>query len=382
MNQLDPNKNSLPKSGIVIAGGGTAGHLLPGLAVAEELQKSGWKKDQIVFIGSGRGIEKELVPASGYRLWALTGRGLNGRRISLANLWNFVGICWAILKATWILARLRPRAVLSLGGYAALPGALGAVILRVPLVLAEQNAVASATNRLLKNFAKAAAVPNAGTGLKNEVVTGNPIRESVLEAHHLGRKSRSDLGWPPHDPVVVVFGGSLGSLRINEAVWQAASSTQLPTIHHVVGRRDWEKVPASLPNTIRSLEYDENLPKAIAAADLVVCRPGGSTSAELAVLGVPAILVPLPNAPNDHQRRNAEVLMKAGLATLVEDAELDGQRLSSEIDRMLNEFKGSGDPDGERHRRSVGYPNATRNVADLVLTHASGEQPPTDRKAG
>jgi UDP-N-acetylglucosamine:LPS N-acetylglucosamine transferase len=119
-----------------------------------------------------------------------------------------------------------------------------------------------------------------------------------------------------------VFGGSLGSLRINEAVWQAASSTQLPTIHHVVGRRDWEKVPASLPNTIRSLEYDENLPKAIAAADLVVCRPGGSTSAELAVLGVPAILVPLPNAPNDHQRRNAEVLMKAGLATLVEDAEL------------------------------------------------------------
>ena len=114
----------------------------------------------------------------------------------------------------------------------------------------------------------------------------------------------------------------------------------------------------------------------------MVCRPGGSTSAELAVLGVPAILVPLPNAPNDHQRRNAEVLMKAGLATLVEDAELDGQRLSSEIDRMLNEFKGSGDPDGERHRRSVGYPNATRNVADLVLTHASGEQPPTDRKAG
>ena len=174
MNQLDPNKNGLPKSGIVIAGGGTAGHLLPGLAVAEELQKSGWKKDQIVFIGSGRGLEKELVPASGYRLWALTGRGLNGRRISLANLWNFAGICWAILKATWILARLRPRAVLSLGGYAALPGALGAVILRVPLVLAEQNAVASATNRLLKNFAKAAAVPNAGTGLKNEVVTGNP----------------------------------------------------------------------------------------------------------------------------------------------------------------------------------------------------------------
>tara|TARA_Y100001970_G_scaffold294249_1_gene449140 strand:- start:5688 stop:6836 length:1149 start_codon:yes stop_codon:yes gene_type:complete len=380
MNDLERNKKGRPKGGIVIAGGGTAGHLLPGLAVADELQRLGKSKDQIVFIGSARGIEKELVPASGYRLWALTGRGLNGRRVSLANLGNLIGICLGVLKGAWLIARLRPRVVLSLGGYAALPGAIGAVILRVPLVLAEQNAVASAANRLLRSFAKAAAVPSLGTGLKNEVVTGNPVRESVLEAHQLGRQSRAELGWPPHDPVVVVFGGSLGSLRINEALWQAASITELPMIHHVVGRRDWKVLPDALPQTIKSFEYDENLPKAIAAADLVVCRPGGSTSAELAVLGVPAILVPLPNAPNDHQRRNAEVLVQAGFATLVEDAELDGNRLSIEIERMLNEFKGSADPDGERQRRSVGHPRATRNVADLVLKYASGEAPSIDRE--
>ena len=380
MKDSNSQQSGLSKCEVVIAEGGTAGHLLPGLAVAEELQKDGWDKDQIVFIGSARGLEKQLVPEAGYRLWALTGRGLNGRRISLANFWNLIGICWAVVRAIWIIARLRPRVVLSLGGYAALPGALGAVILRVPLVLAEQNAAASATNRLLRNFAKAAAVPSPGTGLKNEVVTGNPIRDSVLEAHQLGRKSRPELGWPRHDPVVVVFGGSLGSLRINRALWQAASSAQLPIIHHVVGRRDWHAVPSSLPENIRSLEYDDNLPKAIAAADLVVCRPGGSTSAELAVLGVPAILVPLPNAPNDHQRRNADVLVKAGFATVVDDAELDGKRLTTEIERMLSASQGSDDPDSERHRRSVGFPRATRNVADLVLIHASGKQSPNGRK--
>ena len=155
MKDSNSQQSGLSKCEVVIAGGGTAGHLLPGLAVAEELQKDGWNKDQIVFIGSARGLEKQLVPESGYRLWALTGRGLNGRRISLANFWNLIGICWAVVRAIWIIARLRPRVVLSLGGYAALPGALGAVILRVPLVLAEQNAAASATNRLLRNFAKA-----------------------------------------------------------------------------------------------------------------------------------------------------------------------------------------------------------------------------------
>ena len=378
MSDSERNSGDSSRGTIVIAGGGTAGHLLPGLAVADELHRRGWAKDQIVFIGSARGIEQELVPASGYRLRALTGRGLNGRRVNLANFWNLLGILWGIVKAVGIIARARPRVVLSLGGYASLPGALGALLLRVPLVLAEQNAVASATNRLLTKFAKAAAVPSLGTGLKNEVVTGNPVRESVLIAHHLGRKNRAELGWPQNDPVVVVFGGSLGSLRINQALWQAASSAKLPTIHHVVGQRDWHLLPESLPKTVRSFEYDEDLPKALAAADLVVCRPGGSTSAEIALLGVPAILVPLPNAPNDHQRRNAEVLVKAGFATILEDAQLDGKRLSTEVDRMLNEYQESMDPDDARRRRSIGHPRATRNVADLVVKHASGKQLPID----
>jgi len=179
---------------------------------------------------------------------------------------------------------------------------------------------------------------------------------------------------------VVVFGGSLGSLRINQALWQAAHTSELPLIHHVVGHRDWNQVPEGLPDTIKVLEYDDELPKAIAAADLVVCRPGGSTTAELALLGVPAVLVPLPNAPNNHQLRNAEHLVDAGLATIVEDAEFDGARFNKEMNQMLERFKGSVDPDLERRRRSVGRPGATQKVVDLVLKHSSKEPPIADPK--
>ena len=261
------------RGGVLISGGGTAGHLLPGLAVAEELVNRGCKRNEIAFVGSARGVEVSMVPAAGFRLRALSGRGLNGRRISLPNLWNLLAILWGVLRGIFVVGRCRPGIVLSLGGYAALPASVGAILFRVPLVLAEQNSAASGVNRLLTKYAKAAAVPHSGTGLRNEVVTGNPVRESVIEADRLGRSSRSELQWPSEDPVVVVFGGSLGSRRINEAIWQASSHSDLPLIYHVVGERDWHMLPVDLPNKIKAIPYDKELPKAMAAADLIVCRP-------------------------------------------------------------------------------------------------------------
>jgi len=370
------------QGGLIIAGGGTAGHLLPGLAVAGELVKRGWGKEAIGFVGSARGIEVDMVPAAGYELRALSGRGLNGRRVSIQNFWNLLTIIWGILRGIFIVARHRPGIVLSLGGYAALPAAAGAIILRIPLVLAEQNLVASGVNRLLTRYARAAAVPHFGTGLKNEVRTGNPVRESVIEAHELGRSNRVELKWPTEEPIVVVFGGSLGSRRINEALWDAAEISDLPTVHHVVGKRDWQMLPKSLPRTIRAIEYDEELPKAMAAADLIVCRPGGSTVAEIALLGVPAILIPLPHAPNDHQRRNAEWLVDSGLAIVVADEELDGIRLSTEINMMLDKIQREDDPELARQERSIGPRDATQRVADLVVNHCLTPVPTDDRKDG
>ncbi len=136
------------KGGIIVAGGGTAGHLLPGIAVVDKLVERGWPRDAVLFVGSSRGVELEMVPSAGYELTALSGRGLNGRRVSLQNLLNLAGIMWAIFRGIWIVKRRRPSVVLSLGGYAALPAGLGALLFKVPLVLAEQNAAASAANRL------------------------------------------------------------------------------------------------------------------------------------------------------------------------------------------------------------------------------------------
>lgn len=357
------------KGGIIVAGGGTAGHLLPGIAVVDKLVERGWPRDAVLFVGSSRGVELEMVPSAGYELTVLSGRGLNGRRVSLQNLLNLVGIMWAIFRGIWIVKRRRPSVVLSLGGYAALPAGLGALLFKVPLVLAEQNAAASAANRLMTKFAKAAAVPRAGTGLKNEVVTGTPVRQAVLQADGEGRLLRTELGWPLDAPVIVVFGGSLGSRRINEAVWEAAKIGHLPLLHHVVGRRDWSAVPEALPVNVMTYEYDDDLPKAMAASDLVVCRPGGSSVAEIAVLGLPAVLVPLPNAPNDHQNRNASFLVDSGLAVSVPDEEFDGERFRDEIERMLTRFRSECDPDIARRERSVGYRDATERVADLVTKH-------------
>ncbi len=368
------------QGGIIVAGGGTAGHLLPGIAVADALVKRGWPREAVLFVGSSRGVELEMVPAAGYGLVALSGRGLNGRRVSPQNLLNLGAIIWAIFRGSWIVRRRRPSVVLSLGGYAALPAGIGAVVFRVPLVLAEQNAAASAANRLMTKFAKAAAVPCAGTGLRNEVVTGNPVRQAVLRADRDGRSLRNGLGWPINKPVIVVFGGSLGSRRINQAVWEAAKVGDLPFIHHVVGRRDWQALPKNLPANVMSYEYDDDLPNAMAASDLVVCRPGGSSVAEIALLGLPAVLVPLPNAPNDHQSRNAKFLVDSGLAVSVPDEEFDGERFRDEIERMLRKFRSEFDPDLARRERSVGYRDAAERVADLVMQHCLARCVPSDQK--
>ena len=381
----------------LIAGGGTAGHLVPGIAVAQALADLGWPTDQIHFVGSARGLDAELVPAAGFGLTVLPGRGINRRRLNLTNLKAAWSLLRGIAKGVRLVRKMRPAVVLSLGGYAALPGSIGAIIWRVPLVLVEQNAAASATNLMLSRFAKAAAVPVLGTGLRKEVVTGNPVRAEVValakrvsaQDQPAARQAlRDELGWPdvpdvPDAKAVVVFGGSLGSGRINQATWQALERLSEPGtacaqlfIYHVVGQRDWDELPVvakSQPPTLyRPVRYDDNLPLALAAADLVVCRAGASTVAELSVLAKRAVLVPLPGAPRDHQRRNAEILVKANQAVIVNDAELDGERLLAEIAASHSAGSSASSADAATPASpAFSGPQSAGSVAQLAIKHAT-----------
>ncbi len=369
----------------MIAGGGTAGHVLPGVAVANELVRRGHERDGIHFVGAARGPEADLVPAAGYGVTLLPGRGLQ-RRLSLANLAAALGLLRAALVSIRLLWRMRPSVVLVLGGYAAASCALAAVLLRIPMVVADQNARAGAVNRLAARFARACAVPFADTDLPRAVVTGNPVREQVLDraANPDPDGARRELGIPQDRAGIAVFAGSLGAQRINaataEAVRGAWGDRSDLAVHHVVGARDWDApgraggvafaetaTDGAAGVLYQPVRYEDRMDLVLDAADLVVCRAGGTTVAELAVMGVPSILVPLPIATRDHQRANAAELVEAGAAVLVGDDELDAGRLVAEVEAVSVEADGL--QAMAAAAAACGRPDAAGAVADLLEQH-------------
>jgi UDP-N-acetylglucosamine--N-acetylmuramyl-(pentapeptide) pyrophosphoryl-undecaprenol N-acetylglucosamine transferase len=365
----------------LIAGGGTAGHVQPAIAIARALADRGHPAASIEVVGSERGIETRLVPAAGFALTTLPGRGFE-RRLSLRNVRSAFALLVAFGRAWRLVGRRKPRVVVSVGGYASVPCALAAVLRRVPVVVAEQNAAPGAANRLVGRFAKACAVSFEGTPLPRAVVTGNPVRPEVLAIDRVrdASSARTKLDVEPGRRVVLVFGGSLGALRINRAAldaarrWVARSDLHL---RHVVGTRDWAEItaggppiPADAPLRYQAVEYDDDMPTSLAAADIAVCRAGASTSFELLAVGLPAVLVPSPYVTADHQTANARHIERAGAAVVVPDAELDGERLVAEVDTLLS------DPHRLAQMASAGRaaarPDAADAIAELVEQHARG----------
>lgn len=359
----------------LIAGGGTAGHVLPGIAVARELVERGHDAASIHFVGASRGIEAELVPTAGFDITLLPGRGVQ-RRLTWDNVGAVLGLTRAAVQAVGLVRRRRPAVVLALGGFASAAVSVAAVLWRVPLVVADQNARAGAANKLVARFAAACAVPFPETDLPRAVVTGNPVREEILAAGADRDRdaARRELDLPLDRILLVAFAGSLGARRLNRAVEGAVttwSGRDDLAVYHVVGARDWEARPELAPTRLdyRPVRYESRMQLALAAADLVVCRSGGTTVAELAVIGVPSILVPLPIATRDHQTANAGPLVRAGAAVLVPDGELDADRLVDEVDAIV-----AGGPSRlatmADAARSLGRPDAARAVADLVESSA------------
>lgn len=353
---------------VLVSGGGTGGHVYPALALAEELRERG---RTVRFVGSRRGLEATAVPAAGFEIDLLPGRGLQ-RRLTFANVGVMVGAVMALFRAFRIVGRHRPAVVVGVGGYASLPCVVAARLRRVPVVVHEQNAAPGLANRIAVRLGGRAAVSLPDTPLAGATLVGNPVR-SVIAA--------VERDPDPGMPLVLVFGGSLGARRINEAVvglvglWRARDDVH---IRHVSGRRDHPDVEQALA-ALRApddrlrydlVAYEEHMEACYAAATVAVCRAGAVTVAELAAVGLPAVLVPLPGAPGDHQTRNAAVMAEAGAAVMVPDADCSSERVATVLDALLS------DPARlermSRAARSLARLDAAARLADLVEEAARG----------
>lgn len=358
-----------PEKVILITGGGTGGHVYPAIAVAEELVRRGHDRASVRFVGARRGLEARAVPDAGFSIDLLPGRGIR-RSLRPSAIRENLGAVWGLLRAFTsalaIVRRHRPQVVFGVGGYAALPCVLAARLHRVPVIVHEQNAAPGVTNRVAVRLGARAAVSLPGTPLRDGVITGNPVRAAVAATRRAPSVGVT---------VVAVVGGSLGARRLNEATvdlydrWRHRDDV---AVRHVTGVRDLEVCRDRLAASRRPddflaydmVEYEDHMEKLYECATAMVCRAGAVTVAELAVTGMPAILVPLPHAPADHQTRNALVFAEAGAAVVVPDAELDGTRLDVELRALLDA--------PERlvamasAARTLAHHDAAARVADLV----------------
>jgi UDP-N-acetylglucosamine--N-acetylmuramyl-(pentapeptide) pyrophosphoryl-undecaprenol N-acetylglucosamine transferase len=319
---------------VVIAGGGTGGHLYPGIAVARELLRQ-VPGAVVTFAGTARGIEARVVPKEGFQLDLIRSAGLKGTSpLALARGLALLPLGGA--DAWRIISRRRPDLVIGVGGYSSGPVVLAAAVRRVPTMLLEQNAVPGLTNRSLARVVSAAAVtfePTLAFFGRRGFVSGNPVRAEFLETDRGDRQP--DAGSPTR---VLIFGGSQGAHAINMAMVAAAprlaAQRDRLAITHQTGERDVAAVrhgyrAAGLDARVEAFLYDMH--REMNAADLLICRAGATTIAEFTAAGRAAVLIPLPTAADDHQRKNAEVLAAAGAAELIAQRDLSGELLAERI---------------------------------------------------
>ncbi len=379
---------------LVVAGGGTAGHLSPALAVARALGASGTAPEAIRFVGSSRGMERTLVPEAGFAVTLLPGRGFK-RRVAASNLLAAFELAVATAFAAALMLRWRPGAVLAVAGYASVPCSLAARLCKVPVVVLNVDAVPGAANRLVGRFAAVSAVATETTSLPRAVVTGAPVRPEVLgvDRGSEGRaRSRHALGLPEDRLVLAVVGGSLGARRINEATVGMARLLRDRSdlvLYHVSGARDhdWalaatedlrDGLPGGAPSRLdyRLVAYEAAMWHLLAACDLLVSRAGASTLAEVTVVGVPSVLVPLPGAPGDHQASNARRLEERGAAVVIDDGDVTPERLAALASSLLDDPRRLAAM-GEA-ARALGRPDAAQRVVELLLRSAARRRAPTE----
>jgi UDP-N-acetylglucosamine--N-acetylmuramyl-(pentapeptide) pyrophosphoryl-undecaprenol N-acetylglucosamine transferase len=346
---------------ILIMAGGTGGHIFPGLAVAEQMRAAGW---EVVWMGARGGMEERLVPRHGYRTAWIRARAARGKGL-LQKLLLPANLLYSFWESARHMRRLKPDVVLGLGGYVAFPGGMMASLLNRPLVLHEQNAVAGLANRVLAQVSDKVMVafPDA---LKGAEWTGNPVRSEIAaidppENRFQGRKGPMKL---------LVVGGSLGAQALNEAMPKAISLLQdKPSVVHQAGEKHLETLKANYAASNVAGEliaFIDDMARRYAEADLVICRAGAVTIAELSAGGMASILVPFPHAVDDHQTANARFLADRGAAILIRQRDLSAQKLA-ELIRSLDRSKLL---EMAKKARALGKPDAARVVAQRCIGSA------------
>lgn len=329
---------------VLIAGGGTGGHLFPGLAVAQVIKKRHREVD-VRFLGTARGIESRVVPREGFELITVPVRGFprKGLGRQIAAGWAFV----RSLFMTWShFRKWRPDVILGTGGYASAPAVLVGRLMSIPVVLQEQNSVPGAVNRVMSRLADEVHINFAGARVHFKRrdhlrLTGNPLRSGLFRGNRQRAFRRFSLS--PERRTVVVIGGSRGARRINEAIRDAI--VRLPKRFNAqfliqTGRDDLEMLQKDLANVeipVSIHAFLNNVEDAYTVADLIVCRAGAMTLSELTACGVPSILVPYPHATNNHQEANAREMVDRGASVMILDSELTGERLADELRKLLGD---------------------------------------------
>ena len=334
--------------------------MIPALAIAAELRDR--YAAEVIFLGTSRGIENRLVPAAGYRLHLIEVGAL--KQVSLATRMKTVwALPRAIVAAHQLLREFGPDVVIGVGGYASGPGMLAAVLSGIPTVAFEPNLVPGFANRAVAMMVSASAVQFEETcrHFSRCTVTGVPVRRAFFEVPQRAADR----------PTLLLFGGSQGAHALNQALIQALPmlETALPQLHiiHQTGERDYNDAQGAYLQAHIAAEvmpFIENMPEAFARADLLICRSGASTVAEVAAAGKPAIFVPFPRAADDHQRRNAEALATAGAALLLPEAELNPERLAQTVIELFahrERLAGMGDA-----ARELAHPLAAQEIARIA----------------
>ncbi|MDI3297712.1 MAG: undecaprenyldiphospho-muramoylpentapeptide beta-N-acetylglucosaminyltransferase [Bacillota bacterium] len=369
---------------VLVTGGGTGGHIYPALAIARELERLAPERLgaplEILYVGVAGGMEERLAQEAGYRFLPVAAGGLVGKR-PLELLRNGLRMAAGLLQAVALLRRERPHLVVGTGGYAAAPLLAAAVLLRIPAALQEQNAIPGKVNQLLAPWVREVylAYPEAARRLRGRTfVTGNPVRAEVTEADR--QEARRRLGLPPGEALVLCAMGSRGSATVNRVLaelvvdWARRPPERPPAFlllatgraHHAAFLEQLARAGVAGEGPAhRVLAYVDEMPQALAAADLAVARAGAISLAELTARGLPAVLVPSPHVAYDHQRANAEALARQGAAVVLEEAELTAGRLRETVERLL------GDPARlaamAAASRRLGRPEAARTLAERLL---------------